>query len=190
MQENKPKEFLWTDLFSKRSDAEITVASALKQNHLFKLLSIREIKEISKFVHLRNYQPGEAVFIQGEKGLGMYIIAKGAVEIRTKHPLKSNEELSITSLHAGSFFGELALIDADSKRSATAYVTEPSLLIGFFKPDLIEIIERKPSTGVKILQQLTKVIGRRLIRTTEALTQTAAGVTALEQCEQELKKAA
>jgi CRP-like cAMP-binding protein len=97
----------------------------------------------------------------------MYIIVRGRVAIKTEHP---NKEILHTILNPGSFFGELSLIESDSLRTATAEALERTVIISFFKPDLVEIVERKPETGVKILFQLSKVLGRRLIETTEKIT--------------------
>lgn len=159
--------FLWLDLFSRKSESEITILSTLKTNQLFAKLTPREINYVSGIVHMRNYEPSEVIFEQYEKGLGMYMIAKGAVDIKIRD--KHDGDLLVTTLGPGSFFGELALVDTDSKRTASAFAQGPTTLIGFFKPDLIEIMERKPETGVKILLQLSKVLGRRLNETTEVI---------------------
>lgn len=165
--------FLWLDLFSRKSESDITVLSTLKSNQLFARLTPRELSYVSKTVHVRTYEPGETVFEQYEKGLGMYMIAKGAIDIKIRGGDKSasDHEILVTTLGAGSFFGELALIDDNNKRSASAFAQGPATLIGFFKPDLLEIMERKPETGVKILFQLSKVLGRRLSETTEVISQ-------------------
>lgn len=164
-----PGKNLWFDFFSKKNESDITVLSTLKSNQLFSKLSQKELTLVAKMVHVRQFDSGEVVFAQYEKGLGMYMIAKGSVEIKVRTP--EGPEVLVTTLEPGSFFGELALIDQDNKRTASAYAQEPSVLIGFFKPDLMEITERKPETGIKILFQLSKVLGKRLNETTEALTQ-------------------
>lgn len=163
--------FLWLDLFSRKSESEVTVLSTLKSNQLFVKLTNRELAYVAKTIHVRTYEPGEVVFEQYEKGLGMYMIAKGAVDIKLRTTDKKENEILVTTLGPGSFFGELALIDTDNKRTASAYAQGPTMLIGFFKPDLLEIMERKPETGVKILFQLSKVLGRRLNETTDLITQ-------------------
>ncbi|MEW6058118.1 MAG: cyclic nucleotide-binding domain-containing protein [Bdellovibrionota bacterium] len=162
--------FLWLDLFSRKSETEITVLSTLKSNQLFARLTPRELQYVSRFVHLRNYEPGETIFKQYEKGLGMYMIAKGAVDIRVRTNDNLQDEMLVTTLGAGSFLGELALIDTDNKRTASAYAQGPTILVGFFKPDLLEIMERKPETGVKVLFSLSRVLGKRLNETTELIT--------------------
>lgn len=162
--------FLWVDLFSNKNETDMTILATLKANQLFSTLNARELKYLAHTVHVRSYEPGEAIFKQYEKGIGGYMIAKGGVEIKVTPLDKPDGEILITTLTAGHFFGELALIDADSKRSASAYAHGPTTLIGFFKPDLLEIMERRPETGVKILFQLAKVLGKRLNETTDLIT--------------------
>ncbi len=167
----KKLSFLWADLFSKRKDTDLTLLSTLKNNLLFSKLKRKEIAYVSKYVHVRHYDPNEIIFAQNEKGLGLYIIVKGSVDVKMKPNEKASEEVSIQTLSAGGFFGELALVDQDARRTASAYANSNTILIGFFKPDLMEILERKPETGVKILYQLSIVLGKRLSETTEAYTE-------------------
>src|SRR4051812_5170515 len=93
--------FLWIDLFSRKSESEITVLSTLKSNQLFTKLTPRELSYVSKIVHTRTYEPGEPVFKQYEKGLGMYMIAKGAVEIKVRSPDNPDSEILVTTLEVG-----------------------------------------------------------------------------------------
>lgn len=166
----QPQKFLWTDLFSGKKAEDPTIR-ALKENKLFRTLNHQEIMHLLSVVHTRQYEPNEMVFAQYERGLGMYIIAKGAIEIKiraTKSEKQSPETL-ITTLEEGSFFGELALIDDNDRRTASAYAKGPTTLVGFFKPDLFDILERKPEMGVKILLELSRVLGKRLSETIEQI---------------------
>jgi len=61
-------------------------------------------------------------------------------------------------------------VDPDNIRTAAAVAVERTVVVGFFKPDLMELLERKPEMGVKILFQLSTVLGRRLLETTEKIT--------------------
>ena len=89
----------------------------------------------------------------------MYVILDGKIEI------KDPETGSIfASLNSGDFFGELALLD-EEPRSASAVCNEPSRLIGFFRSDLLTVIERYPKLGNKILLNLSRVLGERLRET-------------------------
>ncbi len=143
------------------------MAEILKENILFQTLDRRELKYLAGLVYERTYQPDEPIFHQNERGFGMYVIAKGGVSIKS---MSGPEELLVTQLGPGSFFGEMALIDPNNLRSASAYASERTVLVGFFKPDLLDIIERKPDMGSKILFQLATVISERLMKTTEKMT--------------------
>ena len=141
--------------------------NVLKDNVLFCTLSSRELRYLAGLVYDRVYQPDEPIFQQNDRGLGMYLIAKGQVAIKSPTP---EREVLVTVLGEGSFFGEIALVEPNSLRSASAVALERTQVIGFFKPDLMEILERKPAMGVKILFQLSMVLGKRLLETTEKMT--------------------
>ena len=139
----------------------------MASNILFRTLGKRELRYLLNFVYERTYQPNEPIFQQGERGVGMYLISKGSIAITTRSP---QGQVYVTSLGEGSFCGELALVDPEYLRSATATAVEKTIAVGFFKPDLIEILERNPAVGVKILFQLSIVLGRRLSATTQTIT--------------------
>lgn len=159
--------FLWSDLF-KRNKSTRQLLEVLKENVLFQTLSNQELRYLASHVYERVYQPEEPVFKQNDRGLGMYILARGRIAIRTSTP---EGEIQVTTLQEGSFFGEIALVEPENIRTASAIALERTVVIGFFKPDLLEILERKPAMGVKILFQLSTVLGRRLLETTERITQ-------------------
>jgi CRP-like cAMP-binding protein len=159
--------FVWKDIFRRGSSEKRSTIETLRENILFRTLSRRELAYLSNFVYERVYQLDEPVFQQNDRGIGMYIIAKGRVAIRTQGP---HGETLVTILEEGSFFGEIALVEPDNIRTASATPLEKTILVGFLKPDLMEILERKPDMGVKILFQLCTVIGRRLMETTERIS--------------------
>lgn len=161
-------DFLWKDLFRFRKSEKQSLIDVLKENILFCTLNARELRYLARFVYERTYQPGESIFKQGDRGFGMYIIVRGRVAIKTAAP---DREVLHTTLEPGSFFGELSLIESENLRTASADAVDRTVIISFFKPDLIEIVERKPQMAVKVLLQLSKVLGRRLSETTDKITQ-------------------
>jgi len=165
--------YLWDNLF-KRAPKDLEIDTVLSENYIFKTLSKAEMNFVKSLVHYRVYRPGEAIFRQGELGVGMYMIVKGHVNI-TVEDLQahddSNKNIFVTRLMKGDFFGEIALVEQTGRRTATASAAEEVALLGFFKPDLAEIIERNPRMGVKILSRLAEVLGRRLKETAERFTE-------------------
>jgi CRP/FNR family transcriptional regulator, cyclic AMP receptor protein len=158
---------LWGNVFNKESDDK-SVCAMLSRIPVFADLSKTELRLIEKIVYLRSYHESEVIFVEGEPGAGMYIIESG--EVRICLGPNTDEEHEIARLGAGDFFGELALID-DHPRSATAVALSPTRLIGFFRSDLISIINRSSRMGVKIQSNMLKILVRRLRLTDQKLNE-------------------
>jgi CRP-like cAMP-binding protein len=73
---------------------------------------------LARFV--REFEPGELLFREGEPGSEMYVIQSGRVRI-TK--VVANGERVLATLGPGEFLGEMAILNA-KPRTATATVTE------------------------------------------------------------------
>ncbi|RKY59052.1 MAG: cyclic nucleotide-binding domain-containing protein [Candidatus Neomarinimicrobiota bacterium] len=148
---------------SKKSD---DIFNALKNVPLFEDLNPKELKEIEKIIHRREYKKGEPIFRMGDPGLGMYIIIRGAVNIVEETETGKSHILAV--LNDGAFFGDLALLD-EAPRSASAIADDNCDILGFFRPDFLNLLYRRPELGIKILFALAKIIGERLRRTNEQL---------------------
>lgn len=158
---------IWQNIFSARLIRKGSVEEILSKVPSFADLTARELKEVAAIVHKREYLRGEPVFYQGDPGLGMYIIQEGEVSITLTTNDGAVNEIAV--LREGDFFGELALID-EAPRSANATCKTDCLLIGFFRPDLFELIEKKPVLGIKIVLKLAEIVTQRLRKTDEELS--------------------
>jgi CRP-like cAMP-binding protein len=152
------KDFAFKDVF-KAKIKPASVEEMLSKIPVFEKLEPKELRQIASIVHRRQYVKDEFVFYQGDPGLGMYVVEKGKVGIVVV--AEDGAQKEITELTNGDFFGEIALLD-ESPRSASVVVKEDSQLIGFFRPDLFEIIEKTPKTGLKVVVKLAEMIGERL----------------------------
>jgi signal-transduction protein with cAMP-binding, CBS, and nucleotidyltransferase domain len=153
---------LWGNIFKKKNGDDEGIITTLRLVPLFADMSDGELREFEKLIHRRTFKASETIFWEGEPGVGMYVIQRGLVAIFKHAPGEGREELA--TLHNGEFFGELALLD-ETPRSATAMAKEPSDIIGLFRPDLFDLLERKPRLGNKFLFQLASIIGERLKNT-------------------------
>jgi CRP/FNR family transcriptional regulator, cyclic AMP receptor protein len=122
-------------------------------------LTPKELRVLELVVHTRTYEAGEPVFVETEPGAGMYVIRSGRIDIVLNY--KAENPLILSELEPGDFFGEMALL-GDTARSATALARQRSELIGFFHPDLIEIINLHPGMGAKISIGLARTLAERL----------------------------
>jgi CRP-like cAMP-binding protein len=158
---------VWKNLFSQRVIREGTTEEILSKVPAFANLAPRELKEVAAIVHKREYRSGEPVFYQGDPGLGMYIVKDGEVSIVIQGKDGNEEELALFG--DGDFFGELALLD-ESPRSANAVCKTECTLIGFFRPDLFELIEKNTTLGIKIVLKLAEIVAQRLRHTDKELS--------------------
>jgi CRP/FNR family transcriptional regulator, cyclic AMP receptor protein len=165
-EEKSAQNSLWHNFFRKRSEEDNTLETLLSKVPIFGQLSDRELRRVATIVHKREYSPEEFIFRQGDPGLGMYVVVDGEVEILLAD--QDGEEKKLAVLKAGDFFGELSLLD-ESPRSASAVARTQSNIIGFFRPDLVDLLNRSPKSGTKILFKLGEVIGTRLRITNEQL---------------------
>ena len=163
---------LWINYFSSKNTEKKILREALSNNILFKDLNLKQLISLEKIVHVRKYSSGEYVFRQDKPGVGMFIIAKGKiliqkenVEIDERSEKEILENTVITTLVTNDFFGEISLVEKDSTRTASAKAIASSTLIGFFKPDLLDIMNTHPVIGMKILYRMTQVLSKRLIET-------------------------
>ncbi len=161
------KNAFWTNIFNRWNTTENETVLTLKQVPVFRGLTKREYREVEKLIHERTYKPEETVFKENAPGEGMYIILSGKVEI-CMNGSDPNKNI-LAELGNGEFFGELSLLD-DDIRSATAVSVDHSRLLGFFRPDLFSLLERNPELGNKLLLNLARVIGKRLRKTNDLLT--------------------
>ncbi|HUI29292.1 MAG TPA: cyclic nucleotide-binding domain-containing protein [Candidatus Acidoferrales bacterium] len=157
---------VWENFFRNHKKDDDNLEKLLSEVPIFSQLTSRELRQVSGIVHRRQYSAGEYVFAQGDPGLGMYVIEEGEVSIMFFDDAGREKKLAL--LKSGDFFGDLSLLD-ESPRSAAAISKTESKIIGFFRPDLINLLSRSPKLGTKILFKLGEVIGTRLRVTNEQL---------------------
>ncbi|MFH1006698.1 MAG: cyclic nucleotide-binding domain-containing protein [Candidatus Latescibacterota bacterium] len=156
----------WANILRQKTEAKKNLSDILKSIPIFGDLNRSEIKKVEQIVHLRSYRTQEVIFRQNEPGVGMYVVRSGKVDIIYNYGGPSAR--SLAEFEAGDFFGDMALLD-EAPRSASAVAMETSELIGFFRPDLLDLIERNPRLGMKIMLPLLQLLGERLRRTNERL---------------------
>jgi len=172
----KSESLEWKNVFRiKRKPT--SVEEMLSKIPVFEGLKTSELRQVAGIVHRRQYVAGEYVFYQGDPGLGMYVVEQGEVSVLLIGSDGSKKELAV--LKDGDFFGELSLLD-ESPRSASVIALADANLIGFFRPDLFEIMEKAPGTGLKIVLKVAEMIGERLRNTNQELSKLRAELDTLK----------
>lgn len=145
---------LWGNILKKKP-----VLEAIREIPLFSELSARDLSVVEKFLHPRTYNKDEVIFFEGDPGVGMYIVIEGNVDITKSSG--NGKKINLATIEEGGFFGEISIIEG-GPRTATATAVDKAELLGFFKADLDELIERRPEIAAKTLFQIARILGERL----------------------------
>jgi CRP-like cAMP-binding protein len=92
---------------------------------VFQGLAQEELVDILRTLQPVSYQAGEIIFREDDEGKGAFIIQEGKIEIFISNAQKS---LTVTRLHAGDIFGELALIDGAPRSAGARTLTQCTFL--------------------------------------------------------------
>jgi CRP/FNR family cyclic AMP-dependent transcriptional regulator len=140
-----------------------SVPKFLRKIHALRNFSDNELRIMSKYLHLRSFADGEVIFSQGSVGVGFYFLYSGHVGISVSGAEdEANSSRLLISLEKYDYFGELALLQDNSIRSATAEAKGTCQLLGIFKPDVEQLIIDHPIVATKLLQSVSVIIANRL----------------------------
>jgi len=126
---------------------------------IFGGLTEAELEKVERIVHQRQFSAGEVVIRAWAPRTGFFVVLSGEVDVvRTK---EDGTSLAVGRLGEGELLGEFAILD-DTPRSTSIVAAGPCELIGFFRPDLMDLIQTDPALGFKVLYRMSQILGRRL----------------------------
>ncbi len=149
----------WSSIVSQNKTAKETVVSILKGLPVFETLTASELKKVERIVHRRKFGEGEIIIRARAPRSGMYIVKTGSVDV--VRPMGKDIFQKVGQLKTGDLLGEFAILN-ESHRSTSIVAAEPTELLGFFKPDLMELVETDPRLGFKIVLRVTQMMALRL----------------------------
>ncbi|HID40397.1 MAG TPA: cyclic nucleotide-binding domain-containing protein, partial [Calditrichaeota bacterium] len=107
----------------------------LKKTPLFSGVSDDDLALIAERLDELEFKAGETVIREEEPGDAFFIIEKGKVRISAS--IDENDEIILSYLEAGDYFGEMALLTGDV-RSATVTADEDLKLLKLKKEEKIK----------------------------------------------------
>src|ERR1700739_3647127 len=109
--------------------AEITQlsdeAQSLARVPLFKRLEPHELEKLAEEIDQVNFQAGETIFNEHDRGDALYILEEGAVRIWVMD--EDVNEVTLAELKPGDFFGELAVLDRGERSSSASAIVDSHL---------------------------------------------------------------
>src|SRR6266567_6542731 len=141
-------------------------AQSLARVPLFKRLEAHELEHLAEEIDQVNYQAGETIFNEHDRGDALYILEEGAVRIWVYD--EDVKEVTLTQLKPGDFFGELAVLDRGERSSSATAVTDIHLH-RLSSDDFQKFLMEHPDASIDVICE----IAARMRQTNLLVTQRA-----------------
>jgi CRP-like cAMP-binding protein len=135
-----------------KKDKEL-ITTFLKKIPVFKTFSDHNLKVLMEGFNIISAEKGEDIVFQEDEGTDLYIVLKGKVKVSLSG--KNGNELVLTALREGDFFGEMSLID-DTTRSANVVAEEDTFLGVLKRKRFITILREEPMVAFDMLTATVK----------------------------------
>jgi len=125
----------------------------LRQVPLFGSLDDDAAKQLCELLETLDCEAQKVLFRAGDAGDAMYVIERGKVRICVQ--ATDGHEVTLTELGRGDFFGEMALLDGQRRRSANAVVAEDARLAVLSREHFLSfIMGGNPNVALEMLTAL------------------------------------
>ena len=118
---------------------------------LFWDLSEEELGYISEKMIARHYEPGKFVFLEASEGEQCFFVVQGSVKVTRLS--KDGREVILAMLNEGEFFGEMALLDGES-RSANVIALEQTEVLTLNREDFLVVLHDYPQIAIQLLKEM------------------------------------
>lgn len=131
------------------------------------LLSDAERAAVLAATARHRYRRGEVLFHEGDTGDTIHLLASGRVAVRVTTPV--GDTVTYAVLGAGEVFGELGLLSADARRTATVVALEPVETLVLRREQFEQLRARHPAVERMLVQLLAQRVRRLSAHLVEAL---------------------
>ena len=138
-------------------------AQSLSRVALFKRLDRHELEHLATKVDQVNFQAGETIFSENDKGDALYVVDSGTVQIWVLD--EDAKPVTLAELKTGEFFGELAVLDR-GPRSTNATAMTDAELHRLSSDDFQEFLLEHPDVSIDVICE----IGARMRQTNMLVT--------------------
>ena len=118
---------------------------------LFWDLSEEELGYISQKMIARHYETGKFIFLEDSEGEQCFFVVQGSVKVTRLS--KDGREVILAILNEGEFFGEMALLDGES-RSANVIALEETEVLTLNREDFLVVLHDYPQIAIQLLKEM------------------------------------
>jgi len=144
---------------------------------IFENLNEDEIKKFSSKIRIIHFDKNSVIIKEGDKGNSILFLINGEINISQAMTLITNKDnesdnrekelIKLTSNDNDISLGEISLFSVDKKRSATVKSIS-KCQIGILEfADLFEICNNNHTIGYKVMQNISKIITKHLLKSNQ-----------------------
>ena len=114
-------------------------------------LKQEELGYIAEKMVARHYENGNYIFLEDSDGEQCFFVLEGSVKVTRLS--KDGREVILAMLNEGDFFGEMSLLDGES-RSANVIALEKTEVLTLDRRDFLDVVNDYPQIAVMLLKEL------------------------------------
>ncbi len=134
----------------------------LRKIPLLSKLDDNELTRLSTLLQHRQFKANDPVIWIGETGDELFLIADGRAVVT--YPDETGKEVTLATLAAGDFFGDVALLDG-GKRTASVRTLEACEMLVLQRDEFFTFLKQNPDAAIDVLT----TVGHRHRETLEKL---------------------
>ena len=125
----------------------------LQSVSIFWDLNEDELGHIANKMVAKHFENGNYIFLEDSEGEQCFFVLEGSVKVTRLS--KDGREVILAMLNEGDFFGEMSLLDGES-RSANVIALEKTKVLTLYRNDFIEVVNDYPQIAVQLLKELAR----------------------------------
>ena len=127
---------------------------------MFRGFAAQDIRVLRRKARRLSWRRGETVFSEGDRGDGVYLLAKGRADVLIRVP-GGERGKRVDTLTPGSVFGEMAVLD-EKPRAASIVAATAAIGYCIKADDFVALKREHPQIALKILSNLCLIVSGRV----------------------------
>ena len=125
----------------------------LQSVSIFWDLNENDLGHIADKMVAKHFENGNYIFLEDSEGEQCFFVLEGSVKVTRLS--KDGREVILAMLNKGDFFGEMSLLDGES-RSANVIALEKTKVLTLDRNDFIAVVNDYPQIAVQLLKELAR----------------------------------
>ncbi len=127
---------------------------------IFQYLDDNEKKMLLNIADYFEYHKDEKIITQGEISYCFYAVITGELNVSING--ENGNQVQVSTIHAGDFFGENGIFTDSQRRTANISPVDNALILRIGRDDFFNFIRMYPKAGVNILMLIVHGLMKRL----------------------------